>query len=182
MPRQRAEIAPGAVHVPGWLSTERQLELELVEACRAWARGPVPIRRTKLPNGGVMSVQTVCLGWHWQPYEYRRTADDVNGEPVQPFPGWFGDLGRAPRSPTPTRTRPRRRPGAPEHRPARDRHVISTATERHNNQHFGGTIADGTYAEVEVADATTEIARVAVQAVYDSLPWRPGHRMREPSM
>ena len=51
-----------------------------------------------------------------------------------------------------------------------------------NNQHFGGTIADRTYAEVEVADATTEIARVAVQAVYDSLPWRPGHRMREPSM
>jgi len=93
IPRQRAEIAPGAVHVPGWLSTERQLEL--VEACRAWARGPVPIRRTKLPNGGVMSVQTVCLGWHWQPYEYRRTADDVNGAPVQPFPGWLGDLGRA---------------------------------------------------------------------------------------
>lgn len=55
-------------------------------------------------------------------------------------------------------------------------------TESLNNQHFGGTIADGSYAEVEVADATTEIARVAVQAVYDALPWRPGHRMREPSM
>lgn len=38
-----------------------------------------------------------------------------------------------------------------------------------NNQHFGGTIADGTYAEVEVADATTEVARVAVQAVYNAL-------------
>lgn len=50
-----------------------------------------------------------------------------------------------------------------------------------NNQHFGGTIADGTYAEVEVADATTEVARVAVQAVYDALPWRPGHRIRDPS-
>ncbi len=54
-------------------------------------------------------------------------------------------------------------------------------TESLNNQHFGGTIADGSYAEVDVADATTEIARVAVQAVYDALPWRPGHRMREPS-
>lgn len=54
-------------------------------------------------------------------------------------------------------------------------------TESLNNQHFGGTIADGSYAEVEVADTTTEIARVAVQAVYDALPWRPGHRMREPS-
>jgi hypothetical protein len=50
-----------------------------------------------------------------------------------------------------------------------------------NNQHYGGTIADGTYAEVEVADATTEVARVAVQAVYDALPWRSGHRLNEPS-
>lgn len=50
-----------------------------------------------------------------------------------------------------------------------------------NNQHFGGTIADGTYAEVEIADVTTEIARAAVQAVFDCLPWRPGHRTREPS-
>lgn len=50
-----------------------------------------------------------------------------------------------------------------------------------NNQHFGGTIADGTFAEVEVADTTTEVARVAVQAVFDALPWRPGHRMHEPS-
>lgn len=49
-----------------------------------------------------------------------------------------------------------------------------------NNQHFGGTIADGTYAEVEVADATTEIARAAVQGVFDSLPWRPGHMLHEP--
>jgi hypothetical protein len=50
-----------------------------------------------------------------------------------------------------------------------------------NNQHFGGTVADGTYAEVEVADATTEIARAAVQAVYDALPWQSGHRLYEPT-
>ena len=50
-----------------------------------------------------------------------------------------------------------------------------------NNQHYGGTIADGTYAEVEVADATTEVARAAVQAVFAALPWRPGHRHFEPS-
>ena len=50
-----------------------------------------------------------------------------------------------------------------------------------NNQHFGGTIADGTYVEVEVADATTEVARAAVQAVFDALPWKPGHRRVEPS-
>ena len=40
-----------------------------------------------------MSVQTVCLGWHWMPYRYSRTADDVDGAPVKPFPGWLAELG-----------------------------------------------------------------------------------------
>ncbi|MER6307842.1 alpha-ketoglutarate-dependent dioxygenase AlkB [Streptomyces sp. NPDC001657] len=88
----RREIAPGAVHVPGWLSLAQQQAL--VVACRNWARGPVPIRHTKLPNGGVMSVQTVCLGWHWQPYAYTRTADDVNGLQVAELPSWLVELGR----------------------------------------------------------------------------------------
>ncbi|WP_299535001.1 alpha-ketoglutarate-dependent dioxygenase AlkB [uncultured Streptomyces sp.] len=91
-PRERSEVAPGAVHVPGWLPVERQREL--VEACRGWARGPVPLRRTELPGGGVMSVRTVCLGWHWQPYRYGRTADDVNGARVAAFPDWLAELGR----------------------------------------------------------------------------------------
>jgi alkylated DNA repair protein (DNA oxidative demethylase) len=41
-----------------------------------------------------MSVQTVCLGWHWQPYRYSRVADDVNGELVAPLPGWLAELAR----------------------------------------------------------------------------------------
>ncbi|NDZ81966.1 alpha-ketoglutarate-dependent dioxygenase AlkB [Streptomyces sp. SID10853] len=92
-PPDRVEVAPGAVHVPEWLSVERQAEL--VAACREWARGPVPLRRTRLPGGGVMSVRTVCLGWHWQPYRYARTADDVNGARVAEFPGWLAELGRS---------------------------------------------------------------------------------------
>lgn len=92
IPRPSAEIAPGAVHVPGWLSLDQQRDL--VAACRAWAAGPVPIRRTVLPRGGVMSVQTVCLGWHWQPYRYTRAAGDVNGERVAPLPDWLIELGR----------------------------------------------------------------------------------------
>ncbi|MFD8542264.1 alpha-ketoglutarate-dependent dioxygenase AlkB family protein [Streptomyces sp. NPDC059649] len=90
--RTRREIAPGAVHVPGWLSLAQQQAL--VVACRDWARGPVPIRHTRLPNGGVMSVRTVCLGWHWQPYAYTRTADDVNGARVAELPAWLVELGR----------------------------------------------------------------------------------------
>ncbi|GAA3195752.1 MULTISPECIES: alpha-ketoglutarate-dependent dioxygenase AlkB family protein [Streptomyces] len=91
-PRVRRQLAPGAVHVPDWLDLPAQQEL--VAACREWARGPVPIRHTKLPRGGVMSVQTVCIGWHWQPYAYTRTADDVNGAQVAAFPDWMVELGR----------------------------------------------------------------------------------------
>ncbi|MEU5614362.1 alpha-ketoglutarate-dependent dioxygenase AlkB family protein [Streptomyces sparsogenes] len=91
-PRPRAEVAPGAVHVPGWLTPGQQRRL--VAACRAWAGGPVPIRHTRLPSGGVMSVRTVCVGWHWLPYRYSRTADDVNGARVAEFPPWLVELGR----------------------------------------------------------------------------------------
>ncbi|MEV0159742.1 alpha-ketoglutarate-dependent dioxygenase AlkB family protein [Nonomuraea fuscirosea] len=92
IPLPPREIAPGAVHVPGWLTLDEQRHL--VDACRAWAQGPVPIRHTVLPRGGVMSVQTVCVGWHWQPYRYTRLAHDVNGRQVADFPGWLADLGR----------------------------------------------------------------------------------------
>ena len=92
IPRSRFEPGPGAVHVPDWLTLDEQRRL--VAACRAWASGPVPIRHTRLPRGGVMSVRTVCVGWHWQPYRYTRTAGDVNGRRVAEFPGWLAELGR----------------------------------------------------------------------------------------
>jgi DNA oxidative demethylase len=90
VPRPRTQVAPGAVHVPGWLGPEQQRRL--LDACREWARPPAGMRHTRLPGGGVMSVQTVCLGWHWRPYRYQRDADD--GTPVKPFPGWLAELGR----------------------------------------------------------------------------------------
>ncbi|MFE7621743.1 alpha-ketoglutarate-dependent dioxygenase AlkB family protein [Streptomyces sp. NPDC057496] len=91
-PRPRTVVAPGAVHVPEWLPPERRREL--VAACREWARGPVPLRHPVLPGGGVMSVRTVSVGRHWQPYRYSRTADDVNGARVAEFPDWLAKLGR----------------------------------------------------------------------------------------
>ncbi len=39
-----------------------------------------------MPTGQLMSVQSVCLGWHWQPYAYSRTADDTDHAPVKPLP------------------------------------------------------------------------------------------------
>src|SRR5690348_9117454 len=90
--RPRTEIAAGAVHLPGWLSDREQADL--VTACRDWARPPAGMRHTRMPSGGVMSVQTVCLGWHWTPYQYSRIAADSDGAPVKPFPDWLADLGR----------------------------------------------------------------------------------------
>jgi len=41
-----------------------------------------------------MSVQSVCLGWHWQPYAYTRTAEDTDGAPVKALPDDLAELGR----------------------------------------------------------------------------------------
>jgi len=86
------EVLPGAVHVPSWLDGPAQQEL--VTAFRAWAEPPAGLRHPRMPTGHLMTVQSVCLGWHWQPYAYTRTADDTDGAPVKPAPAWLWDLAR----------------------------------------------------------------------------------------
>ncbi|MFH7334648.1 alpha-ketoglutarate-dependent dioxygenase AlkB family protein [Streptomyces sp. KHY 26] len=117
-PRERAGIAPDAVHVPDWLSDERQREL--LAACRAWSLPPAGLRTVRTPGGGTMTARQFCLGLHWgvvpacpvcgrsvrddpecpgphqYPYAYTRTASDGDGAPVKPFPAWLDELaGRA---------------------------------------------------------------------------------------
>lgn len=91
-PRERAEVAPGAVHVPHWLDAERQRAL--LTACRDWARPPAGLRTVRTPGGGTMTARQVCLGRHWYPYAYARTVVDGDGAPVKPFPAWLDELGR----------------------------------------------------------------------------------------
>ncbi|MFD3545373.1 alpha-ketoglutarate-dependent dioxygenase AlkB family protein [Streptomyces sp. NPDC058655] len=91
-PRERTVIAPGAVHVPDWLGAVRQREL--LSACRRWARPPAGLRTVRTPGGGTMTARQVCLGLHWYPYGYARTAVDGDGAPVKPMPGWLAELGR----------------------------------------------------------------------------------------
>ncbi|MEV6054774.1 alpha-ketoglutarate-dependent dioxygenase AlkB [Streptomyces sp. NPDC052107] len=91
-PRERAQVAPGAVHVPDWLDADEQRDL--LAACRQWARPPAGLRTVRTPGGGTMTARQVCLGWHWYPYAYARTAVDGDGAPVKPFPAWLGELGR----------------------------------------------------------------------------------------
>lgn len=92
-PRDRREVIPDVVHVPGWL--DRDAQRGLVADFRRWAQPPAGLRRPRMPTGQLMSVQSVCLGWHWYPYVYSRLAEDTDGAPVKPLPSDVRDLARA---------------------------------------------------------------------------------------
>lgn len=89
---ERVEVSPGAVHLRSWLDLDQQRFL--VDKFDEWSKGPVPIRAARVRGGHQMSVRTVCLGWHWAPYEYTRLATDVNGQPVLDFPDWLEEIGQ----------------------------------------------------------------------------------------
>jgi DNA oxidative demethylase len=87
------EVLPRVVHLPAWLGLDAQRAL--VDDFRRWSLPPAGLRHPRVPTGHLMSVQSVCLGWHWQPYAYSRTADDTDGAPVKPLPPAIVDLARA---------------------------------------------------------------------------------------
>jgi len=90
--RIRSEPLPGVVHAPSWLDLDAQRAL--VTEFRGWAEPPAGLRHPRMPTGSVMSVQSVCLGWHWSPYAYTRTADDTDGAPVKAMPEGLAALAR----------------------------------------------------------------------------------------
>jgi alkylated DNA repair protein (DNA oxidative demethylase) len=87
------EVLRGAVHVAGWLGIDAQRDLVL--QFRRWALPPAGLRQPRVPSGHLMSVRSVCLGWHWYPYVYSKTADDSDGAPVKALPREIADLARA---------------------------------------------------------------------------------------
>jgi alkylated DNA repair protein (DNA oxidative demethylase) len=91
--REHRQLLPGVVHVTSWLDAAAQRSL--AADFRSWAAPPAGLRHPRVPTGHLMSVQSVCLGWHWFPYAYSRTADDTDGAPVKPLPRSLFDLGRA---------------------------------------------------------------------------------------
>jgi len=80
----REVLLPGAVKIAGWLSHD--VQRSLATGFRQWALPPAGLRHPRVPSGHLMSVQSVCLGWHWEPYAYSKTADDTDGAPVKPLP------------------------------------------------------------------------------------------------
>jgi alkylated DNA repair protein (DNA oxidative demethylase) len=91
--RSPAQLLPGVVHVAGWLDLVQQQNI--VAQFREWALPPAGLRHPRVPSGNLMTVQSVCLGWHWVPYAYSKTADDTDGAPVKPIPPEIVELGRA---------------------------------------------------------------------------------------
>ena len=83
-PTKRFDVMPGVAVITGWLDADQQRAL--VEDFRGWSLPPAGLRHPRVPSGHLMTVQSVCLGWHWRPYTYSRTADDTDGAPVKPFP------------------------------------------------------------------------------------------------
>jgi DNA oxidative demethylase len=89
------EIAPGAVHLPGYLSIDEQRAL--VARCRALVDGDVPAYVPVVRGGGKMHVRMLCLGRHWngQSYRYEPTRSDFDDRPAPPLPDDFRLLAQA---------------------------------------------------------------------------------------
>lgn len=89
----RVEVLRDVIHITEWLDPDEQRAL--VAKFREWALPPAGMRHPRVPTGHLMSVQSVCLGLHWQPYQYSKTADDTDGAPVKPLPIEVADMARA---------------------------------------------------------------------------------------
>jgi alkylated DNA repair protein (DNA oxidative demethylase) len=86
------QIAEGAIHLPAFLSVDRQRDL--IAECRALMDGPVPAYVPTVRGGGQMHVRMLCLGRHWngQKYQYEPTRADFDDQPAPPLPASFRAL------------------------------------------------------------------------------------------
>jgi alkylated DNA repair protein (DNA oxidative demethylase) len=86
------EIAPGAFHLPRYLSLEHQRAL--FGRCRALMDGDVPGYVPTVRGGGTMHVRMLCLGRHWNGllYKYEASRSDFDGLLPPPLPEEFRRL------------------------------------------------------------------------------------------
>jgi alkylated DNA repair protein (DNA oxidative demethylase) len=88
----RVEMAPGAVHLRGWLDPDAQEKL--LVRCLQLAHGDTPAYVPTVRGGGKMHVRMLCLGRHWNGrlYRYEATRTDFDGRPAPPLPAEFASL------------------------------------------------------------------------------------------
>ena len=86
------EAAPGAFHLPGFLSPAAQQRV--VAAVRALAAGPAGFYRPRVRGGGYMHCDMLCLGRHWnaRTYTYEPVRSDHDGLPAPALPPGLGRL------------------------------------------------------------------------------------------
>jgi DNA oxidative demethylase len=86
------ELAPGAFHLPRFLSIDEQRAF--VDHCRELLDGPVPAYVPTVRGGGKMHVRMLCLGRHWngKTYRYEPTRSDYDDLPAPPLPRQFREL------------------------------------------------------------------------------------------
>src|SRR5262245_36767367 len=88
-------IAPGALHLPGYLTLEEQQRL--IAQCRQLVDGPVPAYVPEVRGGGKMHVRMLCLGRHWNGliYKYEACRSDYDSLPAPPLPDNLRSIARA---------------------------------------------------------------------------------------
>jgi alkylated DNA repair protein (DNA oxidative demethylase) len=86
------EIAPGAFHLPRYLTLDEQIAF--ADRCRALVDGAVPAYVPVVRGGGTMHVRMLCLGRHWngKTYTYEPTRSDFDGLPAPALPDDFKAL------------------------------------------------------------------------------------------
>lgn len=80
------ELAPGAFHLPGFLSpSEQRCTFTTVQALAGGAAG---FYRPRVRGGGFMHGDMLCLGRHWnaRTYSYEWRRSDHDGLPAPPLP------------------------------------------------------------------------------------------------
>jgi alkylated DNA repair protein (DNA oxidative demethylase) len=88
------EVAPGAHHLPHYLTIDRQEAL--VRLCQALSEGDAPAYVPTVRGGGKMHVRMLCLGRHWngKTYRYESARTDFDGKPAPPLPKPFAEVAR----------------------------------------------------------------------------------------
>ena len=79
-------IAPGALHLPGFLSPAEQRSV--LATVWALADQPAGFYRPRVRGGGLMHCDMLCLGRHWnaRTYTYEWQRSDHDGRPAPPLP------------------------------------------------------------------------------------------------